>query len=371
MIIGTPKEIKPNEYRVALTPSGVKRLIQKGHKVFVEHGAGIGSSYYDEDYIQAGAELTDRDSIYNKSDLIYKVKELFPEEFKLLREGLIVVTYFHSNAHRDETDACIENKITGIAYEDITDKNGKFPLLRPMSEIAGKGGFIAACNFSQKINGGSGRMLARVSGSRTPQITIIGSGAAGLGAAELASGFGNKVTILDISIDELIGAKNILPPNVELLFSDESNISELIKETDVLINCVSWPKWRKDHLVSRDMLKTMKKDAVIVDVACDENGAIESCRSTTHDNPIYFEEGILHYCVDNIPSAYSKTSSDTLCASTLPYILEIANKGVEKALIDNKYLRKGLCFYKGNLTLEETGLKQERCYISPEEALGI
>ncbi|MGB5823502.1 MAG: alanine dehydrogenase [Proteocatella sp.] len=371
MIIGTPKEVKANEYRVAVTPGGVKILVKNGHRVLVESGAGMGSFYSDEDYRLAGAEITDNKTIYREADLVYKVKEILPEEFNLLRENSIIITYFHSNAHRDETDVCIEKKITGIAYEDIQDKNGKFPLLRPMSEVAGKGGFIAACNFSQKINSGSGKMLARVNGVRTPHITIIGAGAAGLGAAELATGFGNKVSILDISMDELIAAKNMLPVNAELLFSDEANIENLLKETDVLINCISWPKWRKDHLVTREMLRTMKKEAMIVDVACDEGGAVETCRGTTHADPVYFEEGIMHYCVDNIPSAYSKTSSDLLCSSTINYILEVANKGAEKALKENIYLRKGLCFHAGNLTLAETGKKQERKYITPEEALGI
>ncbi len=371
MIIGVPKEIKNSEYTVAISPSGVSAFVENGHTVLIEEGAGLGSGFYDEEYVARGAIITDKETIYHGSDMIFKVKELLPSEFKYLREGLIIMTYFHSNAYRDETDACLEKKIIGIACEDVQDKNENYPLLRPMSEIGGKGGFIAACNYSQKINGGSGKMLARVTGLKIPHITILGAGSAGLGAAELAAGFGNKVTVLDVDYDALNRAKEKLPLNVEFLHSDYETICEVIQYTDVLMNCVSWPKWRTDHIITRDMLKLMKKDTIIIDVACDIGGAVETCRAMTHNQPVYFEEGILHYCVDNIPSAYSRTATCSICSATVPYALEIANKGVYKALMDDPYLRKGLCFYLGNLTLEETGLKQGRPYISPEEALGI
>lgn len=371
MIIGVPKEIKTSEYTVAISPAGIATFVENGHKVLIEEGAGLGSGFYDEEYVDRGAVITDKVTVYNGSDMIFKVKELLPSDFEFLREGLIVMTYFHSNAYRDETDACLKSKIIGIACEDVQDKYGNHPLLRPMSEIGGKGGFIAACNYSQKIHGGGGKMLARVNGIKTPHITILGAGSAGIGAAELASGFGNRVTVLDIDYDALEKAKEKLPLNVEFLHSDHETICEIIKYTDVLMNCVSWPKWRTDHIITRDMLKLMKKDSIIIDVACDIGGAVETCRVTTHKEPVYFEEGILHYCVDNIPSAFARTATCSICAATVPYALEIANKGIYKALIDNPYLRKGLCFYLGNLTLEETGLKQGRPYITPEEALGI
>lgn len=371
MIIGVPKEIKDSEYRVAITPTGVKELKKHKHTVLVEYGAGAGSSIADSEYIEAGAELVGKDDLFKRSDMIYKVKEIFPEEFKYLREGLIIFTYIHSNAHVEQTDAFLESKAIGISYEDVEDGNKKFPLLRPMSEIAGKGGFIAACQFSQKIHGGNGIMLSRVIGVPTPEITIVGGGYAGIGAAELAASFGNKVTLLDISFDKLEQAKVILPSNVECLYSNENDLIECLKRSDVLINCVLWPKWRKDHLVTRQMLNYMKKGSLIVDVACDDGGAIETCRSTSHDNPTYFEEGIMHYCVDNIPSAFSKTATYSLTSATLPYALEIANKGYKQALIENNQLRKGLCFYFGELTLKETGIKQNRPYKTPEEVLEI
>lgn len=372
MIIGIPKEVKPNEYRVACDPNGVKEIINRGHQVLVEKDAGLGSGFIDEDYRSQGATIINSaKEIFQKSELIYKVKELFPEEFEYMREGQIVFTYIHSNAYREQTDAMIEKKIIGIAYEDIDDKDGEFPLLKPMSVIAGKGGFLAALNFMQKIHGGNGILLSRLDGIRTPEITIIGAGNSGIGAAELAASFGNKVTILDIDIDKMEEARKALPANVEFLYSNRNNLEICLKRSDVLMNCILWPKSRKDHLVSKDMLSMMKKGSLIVDVACDEGGAIETCRSTSHDDPIYEVDGITHYCVDNIPSAFSQTATQSLSNATLPYLLEIANKGVEKALKDNKYLRRGLSFYYGKLTLEETGIKQERPYITPEEALGI
>lgn len=372
MIVGITKEIKNNEYRVSCTPNGVKEFVKRGHTVLVEKEAGVGSGFSDEDYKNQGAEIVDSaEELYKRSELIYKVKEILPEEYKYLREGLIVFTYIHSNAHRDQTDAFLNSKAIGIAYEDVNDKNGEFPLLSPMSEIAGKGGFVAALNFCQSIHGGNGILLARVHGVRTPEVTIIGAGNSGLGAAELASAFGNKVTILDIDTNKLQHAKNVLPPNVELLYSDEQNLVNCLKRTDVLMNCILWPKWRTDHLVTREMLSLMKPNSLIVDVSCDDNGAIETSRSTSHDDPIYVEEGITHYVVDNIPAAFPQTSTYSLCNATLPFALQIADKGVKKALIDNKYLRRGLTTWDGHLTLEETGKKQNRPYTTPEKILGI
>lgn len=371
MIIGTPKEIKNNEYRVAMTPNSVRELVKHGHSVLIENNAGAGSGFMDTDYEAAGARMVDAGTLFAEADMIYKVKEFLPGEFKYLREGLIVLTYIHSNAHRDQTDAFLESKVIGISYEDIEDEEGGFPLLKPMSEIAGKGGFLMACQYCQRLYDGNGLLLARVHGVRTPEITIIGAGNAGFGAAELAASFGNKVALLDNNLENLEKAKGLLPSNVELLYSDEKNLVECLKRTDVLMNCILWPKWRKDHLVTREMLKLMKRSSLIVDVACDDEGAIETCRSTSHQDPIYTEEGITHYCVDNIPAAFPQTSTISLCNATLPYALKIADKGCERALREDRCLRKGLSFYLGELTLEETGRKQNRPYKSPEEVLGI
>ncbi|MCT4565308.1 MAG: alanine dehydrogenase [Maledivibacter sp.] len=371
MKIGVPKEIKNNEYRVALTPAGVKEFVRRGHEVYLEKSAGIGSGFSDDDYQRAGAHIVDVKTVYGNSEMIYKVKEILPPEYGYMREGLIIFTYIHSNANREMTSVLLDNKVIGIAYEDIVDKKGDFPLLRPMSELAGKGGFIAGLNFCQSINGGTGKLLAGVHGVRTPKVTIIGGGAAGIGAAELASGFGNKVVVLDISMDKLEEAKYKLPANVELLYSNRINLEECLKSSDVIINCLLWDKTRKDHLIYRGDLKLMKQGSIIVDVSCDEEGAIETCRATSHDDPIYSVDGIIHYAVDNIPSAFSETATIALSNVTLPYALEIANKGCDIALKENKGLRRGLTFYHGAMTLKETSIKQDIPYISPEEALGI
>ncbi len=372
MIIGVPKEIKNNEYRVAITPDGVKELCARGNRVYIENNAGLGSGFSNAEYEDMGAEiLYSPKDLFEKSEIIYKVKELFPEEFDYLKEGQIIFTYIHSNAFREQTDALLEKKVIGIAYEDITDKNNEFPLLKPMSEIAGKGGFLMAVQCVQKINGGNGLMLADVCGVKKAEIVVIGAGNSGLGAAELAASLRNKVTVLDINTVKLERAKEVLPKGVEFLYSNKKNIEDCIKKSDVLINCILWPKHRTDHLITRDMLKLMKPNSLIVDVSCDEGGAIETCRSTSHDDPVYSEGGIIHYCVDNIPSAFSQTATTSLCNATLPYLIEIASKGVRKALCENEHLRRGLTCYDGVLTLEETGLKQKRPYSSPEEVLNI
>jgi alanine dehydrogenase len=367
MTIGIPKEIKNNEYRCAATPGTVAELTSRGHRVLVERGAGAGSSMGDADYARAGACLADRDEVWGGCELLYKVKEILPPEYGYLREGMTVFTYLHSNAHREMTDELLSAGLTGIAYEDITDAAGNFPLLRPMSEIAGKGGFLMACQYLQSVNGANGLMLARVDGLRTPEVIVIGAGNAGLGVAELAAGLGNRVTVLDVSLERMAQARPRLPPNVQLLYSNGENLADCLARADALFNCIMWPKARKDHLVTRAMLGRMKAQAIIVDVSCDEAGAVETCRATSHDEPTYREEGILHYCVDNIPAAFSATATAALASATLPYALELAGKGVVRALKENPHLRRGLTCHRGTLTLEETGLKQSRPFRRPED----
>lgn len=367
MIIGVLKEIKNNEYRVSAVPSSVSEMVNRGHKVFVEHEAGFGSGYTDEEYREAGAEITDADTIWKQSEMIYKVKEILPQEYKYLREGLIIFTYIHSNAHLEMTMELLKSKVIGIAYEDVEDKDGRFPLLSPMSELAGKGGFLAALHYGQSVNKGKGILFNRISGVDTPVVTIIGGcGNSGLGAAEIAASLGNKVIILDVNKEVMDEVKLKLPSNVEFLYSNRSNLLKCLKETDVLMNCILWNKTRKDHLVNKEDLKLMKKGSMIIDVACDDNGAIETCHSTTHDDPIYYEESIMHYCVDNIPSAFARTASIGLSNATLPYALQIANKGCGKALKENRLLLRGLTCYKGKLTLKETADKH-KIELTPQE----
>lgn len=370
MKIGVMKEIKASEYRVAAIPNTVAQLVSHGHEVIVEHDAGIGSGYSDEDYISVGATIeSDTDKLWNTVGMIYKVKEIFPEEYKYLREDMIVFTYIHSNAHKDQTEALMASGCTSVAYEDISDDNGEWPLLSPMSELAGKGGFLAALHFAQTINGGSGRLLANVCGADAPTVTIIGCGHSGKGACELASAFGCKVNMLDVNYNAMLKTKEVMPNNVSFMFSDRHNLLKCIAESDVVINCILWPKTRKDHLISREDLKSMKKGAMIIDVACDDEGAIETCRSTTHMDPVYYEEGIMHYCVDNIPSAFAQTASTTLSNATVPFALAMADKGVEKALKDDKHLRRGLTTYSGKLAMVETGEKLGIPYTAPDEII--
>ena len=370
MKIGIVKEIKECEYRVAAVPSAVTELTRRGHQVYVEQGAGVGSGYSDADYQAAGAEIfADAADVWNQVDMIYKVKEIFPEEFQYLREDLIVFTYIHSNAHKEQTEALMSSGCTSIAYEDISDDRGQWPLLSPMSELAGKGGFLAALHFAQATNGGAGKLLANVCGAEAPVVSIIGCGHSGLGACELASSFGNRVNMLDVNYEAMLAAKEVMPNNVAFLFSNRENLVKCLKESDVIINCILWPKTRKDHLINREDLRMMKKGAMIIDVACDDEGAVETCRSTSHTDPIYYEEGILHYCVDNIPSAFAQTASTTLCNATLPFAMAIANKGVTQALKDDKHLRRGLTTYAGKLTLLETAEKLDLPYTEALEAL--
>lgn len=369
MIIGVPKENKHNEFRVAAIPSSVSALTKKGHTVYVENNAGAGSGFSDQSYIDAGAIMTDKKEVYEKAELLYKVKEIEPSEFDMLRKGQIIFTYLHSNAHLEMTEALLKKEVIGIAYEDVDDDNGEFPMLSPMSILAGKGGFLSALYFSQSVHGGAGLLLSRVTGVSIPKISIIGCGWSGVGAAELAASFGNKVTMLDVSYKAMEKAKMKLPSNVEFVYSNRENLEVCLKESDVIINCILWDKTRKDHLIYKEDLKMMKPGSMIIDVACDDEGAIETCRSTTHDDPVYYEEGILHYCVDNIPSGFSRTASVMLSAATLPYTLSIANNGVEAALMKDAHLRRGLTYYYGDLTLEETAVKHNLIYTEPSDAI--
>ncbi len=374
MIFGVPKQIKDNETRVGMTPSGVSQLTAAGNTVLVEKGAGEKGGFPDEDYVKAGAQLVDTtEEVFASAEMILNVKEILPEQFHMLRDGQIIGAGLHTNANPEEVDAFLEKNITGIAYEDVTDKDGGFPGLRPSSPIAGKGAVFMAAQYLNSVNGGPGIMLADLPGIERSHVTVIGAGHAGIGAAETAAALGNNVTLLDINLDALDKAKTRLPHNVEFLHSNRDNIINCLKKTDVLINCVLWPKEREDYLIDRQMLRDYaKKTLFIADVSCDIDGAIETCiKATTHSDPLYVEEGIVHYTVDNIPAAYGHAAAQVFSLPMIPFILEIGRKGVEQALIDNKYLRTGLSTYKGMLTLKETAVKQNRPYTSPEEALGM
>lgn len=374
MIIGVPKELKDHEARVGLIPGDVRALVESGHTVLIEKGAGEKGGFPDEEYVAAGAEMIDEQAeVWARAEFIAKVKEVLPEQFKYLREGQIIGAGLHSNAHPDEVDAFLEKNIIGIAYEDFTDKKGGSPAIVPQSQIAGAGAFFMAASFLCSANGGPGKMLANITGTSKAHITVIGAGHAGIGAAQVAAALGNDVTMLDISFDAMEAARARLPEGVEFLYSTKTNIEYCLKKTDVLINCVMWPKHRTDYLVDREMLrKYAKKTLFIADVASDIDGALETCiKATSHSDPLYVEEGIVHYTVDNIPAGFGQKSAQTFTQPIFPFIKEIADKGAVQALKDNKYLRTGLTTYEGQLTLRETGLKQNREFKTPEEVLGI
>ncbi len=370
MRVGIVKEIKNSENRVAIIPGNVPEFLSRGHEVYIQKGAGTGSGFSDEDYYEAGAIMMDTaDEVWEKAELLYKVKEILPEEYKFLRDDLVLMTYIHSNSHREQTDELLRSGIISIALEDVSsdDPMKKWPLVANMGELAGKGGFLAALYYAQSVHGGPGLLLANVAGDDQPIVSIIGCGYTGKGAAELASAFGNKVRVLDVNFKAMEVAKTYFPANVSFMYSNRANILKCLKDSDVLINCILWDKTRTDHLIYREDLKLMKKGAMIIDVACDDEGAVETCRSTTHEDPVFYEEGILHYCVDNIPSAFSKTSSVRFSNDSLPFALEVADKGVVQALKDDKHLRRGLTTYKGTLTMVETGIKQNRPYEESDE----
>lgn len=368
MIVGMPKETKNEEYRVAMVPSSAAAFIRNGHEVYVESNAGKNAGFTDEEYEAAGAVICDTKTIYEKSDMIYKVKEVLPAEFNYYKEGQILFTYIHSACRPEMTKALLDSKIIGIAYEDIDDDEGRLPLLAPMSEIAGKGAFIAAFNYKQTLNGGKGKLLSRVCGLETPRIMIIGCGNTGMAAAEYASAFGNHVTMLDINRRAMENAHNILPANVEIIYSNRENILDCLKRADVIINCIMWDQRNKGHIIYKEDLSLMKPDAIIIDVSSDDAGAVETCHMTTHDDPVYIIDGILHYCVPNIPSLYANSASILLSARTLPYALKIA-AGFEKALKEDKHLQRGLSFYRGLLTNKENAEANNLNYTSVNDLI--
>lgn len=367
MLIGVPKEIKNNEFRVSLTPPGVRALVSAGHGVLVETRAGAGSGFGDDVYREAGAEIApDARSVFAQADFILKVKEILPPEYDLPREGQILFTYIHSANNPEETQVLLDRKVVAIAYEDIVTDDGKAPLLTPMSEIAGEVGVLMGAYQMLAINGGSGMLLGGSVGVEPAHVAIFGAGNVGLGAARYALGLGADVTVLDIDIEKLRELRQKIFPSARTLYLNEYNVRKLLPTVDLLVNGVKWPPRSDRHIVTRDMLALMKRDALIVDVSCDPAGAIETCHATSHDNPTYVVDGIRHYCVDNLPSAVARTASSALCNNTLPYVLDIASLGWLGAIKKNRPLRRGLGFALGHLTFEPAAVAQKRPYTPPE-----
>jgi len=353
MIIGVPKEMKPYEYRVGLLPVGAEALTKAGHKVIIQANAGIGSGISNQDYTDAGAKIAGTlEEVYSYADLIVKVKEPMPEEYNLIKEDLMIFTYFHFAANESLTHEMIVRKAVCIAYETIQETDGSLPLLIPMSEVAGRMAIQEGAKYLEKPMMGRGILLGGVPGVAPANVLIIGGGIVGTNAAKVAAAFGAQVTIMDINMNRLRYLDDIMPENVITLMSNAHNLREKVREADLLIGAVLVPGSRAPSLVTRDMVKTMKQGAVIVDVAVDQGGCVETTHPTTHLNPTFLEYDVVHYCVTNIPGAVGRTSSYDLTNVTLPYILQLANKGWKKGMQENPALLKGLNIADGNVTFK-------------------
>lgn len=353
MIIGVPKEIKNNENRVALTPGGVLEMIKAGHKVYVQSTAGLGSGITDEEYIQAGAiMLPDIKSVYDIAEMIIKVKEPIAEEYNLIKENQLLFTYFHFASCEPLTHAMIKNKSVCVAYETVEKPDRSLPLLIPMSEVAGRMSIQQGARYLEKPVKGRGVLLGGVPGVAPGKVLVIGGGIVGTQAARMAAGLGAQVTILDKNLDRLRYLNDVMPANVITMYSNEYNIRELVKTHDLIVGAVLIPGAKAPKLVTREMLKTMRPGTVLVDVAIDQGGAFETSKATTHQDPVYIIDDILHYCVANMPGAVPFTSTVALTNATLPYALQLANKGWKKACNDNMELRLGLNVINGHVVYQ-------------------
>ena len=350
MIIGVPKEIKNNENRGALTPAGATELTKKGHEVYVQSTAGIGSGFSDDDYVNAGAKmLPSIEEVYAIAEMIIKVKEPIESEYSLIKENQLLFTYFHFASYEPLTDAMIQNKSVCLAYEPVEKEDHSLPLLVPMSEVAGRMATQEGAKYLEKPLKGKGILLGGVPGVKPAKVLILGGGVVGTQAAKMAAGLGSDVIIMDLSLDRLRYLDDIMPANVRTVMSNEYNIREFIKTADLIVGAVLIPGAVAPKLITRDMLKTMQAGTVLVDVAVDQGGCIETCKPTTHEDPIFIIDDVIHYCVANMPGAVPYTSTMALTNATLPYALQLANKGWEKACTENEDLKKGLNVIKGDV----------------------
>ena len=350
MIIGVPKEIKNNENRVALTPAGAMELVRRGHEVYVQSTAGVNSGFKDEDYVKQGTKILPTiEDVYAIAEMIVKVKEPIASEYKLVRKGQLVFTYFHFASSEPLTKAMLESGAICCAYETVERNDRSLPLLIPMSEVAGRMSTQEGRYFLEKPRGGKGKLLGGVPGVKPAKVFVIGAGVVGTAAARTAAGTGADVTICDISLQRLTYLADVMPKNVKTLMSSEYNIREELKTADLVIGSVLIPGAKAPKLVTRDMLKDMEPGTVMVDVAIDQGGCFETSHPTTHEDPVYYVDGILHYCVANIPGAVPYTSTLALTNATMPYILQLAGKGWQQACRDNEELRKGLNIVEGKV----------------------
>jgi alanine dehydrogenase len=370
MRIGVVKEIKPDEYRVALTPAGALELRNAGHDVLVERGAGLGSAFADESYERVGARIVSVDEAWESPDLVLKVKEPIREEYPRLRDGLILFTYLHIAADEPLTRALVESGITAVAYETV-EAGGALPLLAPMSEVAGRLAPQAGAYFLEKPMGGRGLLLGAVPGVAPGRVVIIGGGVVGYNAAVIALGLGAQVTILERSIDRMRHLEEVLSGRVTLLMSSSLQVAASVEEADLVIGAVLIPGAVAPKLVTRDMIATMREGAVVVDVAIDQGGCFETSHATTHADPVYVVDGVIHYCVANMPGAVPVTSTRALTNATLPYVEAIANKGLASAVNDDPALARGVNVTDGKVTYEAVADAHDLPYTPLDDVLPL
>lgn len=353
MIIGVPKEIKNNENRVALTPAGVQEMVKHGHTVFVQSTAGVGSGFTDEEYVLAGANILQTiEETYAIAEMIIKVKEPIEPEYNLIKEGQLLFTYFHFASYEPLTKAMIANKSICLAYETVEKADRSLPLLVPMSEVAGRMSIQEGAKYLEKPMGGRGILLGGVPGVRPAKVMILGGGVVGTNAAKMAAGMGADVTILDLSLPRLRYLDDVMPANVNTFMSNEYNIRELLPTHDLIIGAVLIPGAKAPNLITKDMLKDMRPGTVVVDVAVDQGGCIETCKPTTHQDPTFVIDDVVHYCVANMPGAVPYTSTLALTNATLPYAIQLANKGWKQACQENNELKLGLNVIDGHVVYQ-------------------
>jgi alanine dehydrogenase len=350
MKIGVPAEIKSDEYRVAMRPVGVQLLVSDGHQVIIQSGAGLGSGYEDSDYQDAGAVIVDdADAVYGDADLVVKVKEPLDEEISKLQPGQILFCYFHFASSRALTEACLEKGISAVAYETLVDDHGRLPLLTPMSEVAGKMAIQQAAKYLEKPMNGRGILLGGVTGVATADVLVLGGGTVGTNAARVAAGQRANVVVMDINLDRLRYLDEIMPDNVTTVYCDPHAVERYALQADVVVGAILVPGSRADQLINRNLLRQMKSGSVLVDVCIDQGGCSETSRPTTHHDPVYVEEGVVHYCVANMPGAVSRTSTQALCNATLPYTREIANLGLDAFIARSDGRRSALNMRDGKI----------------------
>lgn len=370
MLIGVPKEIKSHEYRVGMVPASVRELINKGHQVMVESGAGVGIGIHDEDYQHVGAEIIqDVKSLYNKAELIVKVKELQAQEFQYLHEGQILFAYLHLAPDPEQTKALLSSGCTGIAYETVTDDRNGLPLLAPMSEVAGRMSIQAGAHCLEKAQGGRGVLLGGVPGVKSADVVVIGGGVAGTNAVRMAMGMEAHVIVLDKSLNRLKELDLQFGSKLNTIYSTADAIEKYVLHADLVVGAVLVPGAAAPKLVSRDMIKQMKPGSVVVDLAIDQGGCFETSRPTTHADPTYVVDGVVHYCVTNMPGAVARTATFALNNATLPFILALANRGLQNALTENPHLLQGLNIHKGKITYSAVAEALHMDYVAPLVAL--